>query len=70
MFTYKDTLAQQIAQEQYGCALKELTAESIASCYREAGIQLREAAKKQYEEDKEAAQTWGGDIDLVSFEGE
>lgn len=28
------------------------------------------SAMKTYEEDKIAAQTWGGDIDLVSFEGE
>jgi hypothetical protein len=63
MLREKDVLAGQIA-------LGKLDAAGIAQCYREAAKMLQEKTHPQYDADREAAKTWGGDIDLVSFEGE
>lgn len=68
--TRREEYAETIAQHGYRKTLKDLSDGSRESCLRIADQMLLDDAERQCEEDKVAAQTWGGDIDLVSFEGE
>lgn len=73
MMTEREKLARAMAKKDktFGTYQWESLPEPVRVVYMdiveanlmEAGIQLCEA-------DKRAAKTWGGDIDLVSFEGE
>jgi len=70
MHTEREKAAELVAQHGYRKAFDELSDEAKVSCLKIADQILADEAREQYEADREAAKTWGGDIDLVSFEGE
>jgi len=70
MLTERERLAREAAVEVFGAGIDQLDGTFQDACYNVADDQLMEAGIELAEKDKEAAKTWGGDIDLVSFEGE
>lgn len=68
--TEQERIAEQLAQNGYNRSLDLLSDIDRAWCLRIADQILWDMAKNRHGEDKVLAKTWGGDIDLVSFEGE
>jgi len=73
MLTERERLARELAREdrRYSVYPWEMIPRKAQERFQQgADCILHRQGVVQAHKDKEAAQTWGGDIDLVSFEGE
>jgi len=73
MLTERERIARELARDdrQYGAYPWEMIPRKVQERFQQgADYILHQQGVVQAHKDKEAAKTWGGDIDLVSFEGE
>jgi len=70
MLTERERIARGRAEILFRTAWEHLSDISKQTCLAQADEVLMEQGVQLASQDKEAAKTWGGDIDLVSFEGE